>query len=137
MFHFKAITAKKTFIDQDVDEVIVPSLKGPLSISTGYTNIIEVLQNAGVMKVISGNSVLFCALIQGVIRVENGSCTVIAEDINFGNDIDLDRAINAKNKMLERLKEEQSEYDFKVAKIKLDKAIARIDAKTLSNGGKL
>lgn len=136
MFHFLATTTKGIFFDGEVDEVIFPSLQGPLSISTGYTNVIEVLADAGVMKIKTSNGTRFAAIIHGIVKVVAGECFVVAEDINYGEDIDLDRAIASKEKQLELLKEKSDAYAIKVARIKLNKALARIDAKTLSSGGK-
>ena len=52
MFKLSIYTPNGIFIEKEVNEVIVPSLKGPLSISSGYTNIIEVCEDVGVIKII-------------------------------------------------------------------------------------
>ncbi|MDY6430133.1 MAG: ATP synthase delta/epsilon chain alpha-helix domain-containing protein [Bacilli bacterium] len=134
MFKLSIYTPNGIFIEKEVNEVIVPSLKGPLSISSGYTNIIEVCEDAGVIKIIDEKGASFAAIFNSIVKVIEGHCIITASDINSGIEVDLDRAIRAKDKALNSLQENLSAEDIKMAKVKLAKAISRISAKNLTNG---
>ena len=113
----------------------LPSSKGPLLIQPGYTNIIEGLQNAGVMVVETEKGKEFYAIFGGVVQFSKTSgCYVYSEEINNGYEIDMARAIAARDRNLDRLRSPDKGYDIARAKYKLLKALTRINVKQLSEG---
>ncbi|MBQ8003178.1 MAG: F0F1 ATP synthase subunit epsilon, partial [Clostridia bacterium] len=53
--------------------------------------------------------------------------TIIADTFEWSDEIDLERAQRAKEKAEERLKNNSTEFEFKMAELKLKRAINRIN----------
>ncbi len=128
---------KGLLFDGEVLSVTVPTDKGPLMIEPGYTNLIATLSDCGILKVVKKDGVDYFAVFGGVIDVSKlEGTTVYPPDINRGYEIDLARALAAKERNQERLDRRQEGIDLERAKIKLAKALVRINVKHLSEGGK-
>lgn len=109
-------------------------------------SIINVLSSDGQRGILPGHMPLVLSLIIGKIELEendgrhiyatsggmlyfkDNECRILVDTIESAGDIDLDRALEAKKRALERLKN-RSDNDFKRASIALKKAINRIDVK--------
>ena len=66
---------------------------------------------------------------EGMLFFENDTATVLTDAIEYSEDIDLDRAVKAKERAERRLRERRSDLDELRAKIALRKAINRIRVK--------
>ena len=133
----KILTPMGIVYQADVQSFTVPSMQGPLMIEPGYTNVIVALNPAGVLKINKGGKKRFFAIYGGVLHVNRvNGCEIYTEEIIDGNDIDLARAIAKRDRNQDRISKHESGIDIKRAQINLAKALAKIDAKTLTEGGK-
>ena len=133
MIRLIILTPHGVFLDKEVERFVVPSTKGPLEISGGYTPIIAALDECGVMKITMGKSTYY-ALFQGTLKVEDGRAFVMCNEIEDGYSIDMARAIASRDRALDRIQNTQEGVDIKRAKASLARALARISVKTLSEG---
>ena len=128
-------TPNGIFFEGEVGSFVVPSVNGPVEISPLFTNIITILLPSGVMKITKDHKASYYAVFGGVLRVDRTEhCYLFTEEINDGYEIDMARAIAARDRNLDRINKNESDDDVRKAKIKLAKALARIDAKSLSEG---
>lgn len=136
-FPLKIVAMNRPFYDGEALSVTVPTPKGPLTIEPGYTNFIGAIAPAGVLKVVLAKGTEYYAIFGGVVDVKRNQCVCIySEEINYGYEIDMARAIASRDRNLDRIQKREEGIDVNRARIKLAKALVRIDVKTLSEGGK-
>ena len=131
----KIHTPEGVFFEDGVLSFNVPTTLGPLEVEPGYTNVITTLAPTGVMWIKKDNGKSYYAVFGGVLRVENGDkATLFTQEINDGYEIDMARAIAARDRNLDRIAKPDEGTDLIRARYKLNKALARISAKSLSEG---
>ena len=134
-FELEIISMKGPVYEGPCLSLSVPTEKGPLVIEPGYTNYIGALSPAGVLKVVTPERTDFYAVFGGVVDVKrNVKVSLFTEEINNGYEIDLARAMAARDRNLDRIEKHEEGIDLIRAKIKLAKALVRIDVKRLSEG---
>lgn len=134
-FRLKVLTMHGPVYDDEALSVLLPTEKGPLLLEPGYTNYIGAIAPAGVMRIKTAHGNKFYAIFGGVVDVKRTlGVTVYAEEINYAEEIDLARAVAARDRNLDRIETRPEGIDLIRAKAKLAKALARIDAKKLSEG---
>lgn len=80
----------------------------------------------GSMKVVINKEIKEYFIAKGILTVKDKKVTVIAEAIENAKDIDIQRALKAKERATRRLKEKGEDIDFKRAEAALHRAIERI-----------
>ncbi|MBQ9456973.1 MAG: F0F1 ATP synthase subunit epsilon [Bacilli bacterium] len=131
----KILTPQGVAYDADVDAFVVPTEQGPLMIEPNYTNLIAALSPSGVLRVSKGKQNQYFAIFGGVLRVNRLSgCEIYTEEINDGYEIDMARAIAARDRNLDLIEKKEPDTDIALARFKLAKALTRIETKTLSEG---
>ena len=134
-FRLQVLTMHGPVYDDEALSVLLPTEKGPLLLEPGYTNYIGAIAPAGVMRIQSAHGNKFYAIFGGVVDVKRTlGVTVYTEEINYAEEIDLARAVAARDRNLDRIETRPEGIDLIRAKVKLAKALARIDAKKLSEG---
>lgn len=68
-----------------------------------------------------------CVILGGFVEIQKEKITVLAEDAQWPNEIDLPRAQEAAKRAEERIQKKASDIDMARAEVALKKAIARID----------
>ena len=137
-FPLRVISMNGPVFEGDVLSVTVPTEKGPLTIEHGYTNFMGAISPAGVFKYVDEKGrTEYYAIFGGLVDVRrNDRVTVYTEEINYGYEIDMARAIAARDRNLDRLEKRDPGIDLIRAKAKLAKALVRINVKQLSEGGR-
>ena len=125
--HLKIITHEKIVFEQDIDELYVQSTDGHLGILKNHLPVICAL-NVGVTKIIDEGKSRQIATMGGILQFENNRATILTDIAELDCDIDVARAIQAKERALARLKAKDDNLDLIRAQLALSKAIARISA---------
>ena len=125
--HLKIITHEKIVLEQDIDELQVQAADGRLGILKNHVPVICAL-NIGVTKIVYDSQERQIATMGGILQFENNRATILTDNAEFDCDIDVARAIQAKERALARLKAKDDNLDLVRAQLALSKAIARISA---------
>ncbi len=122
------ITPEKVIIDKDVDEVVAPGLLGEFGIFPGHARFISLL-TIGELKFRTGSEEEHLALNWGFSEVNQTRMTVLVETAEFDHEIDLKRALAAKQRAEEQLKNVASLMDARYAALEatLKRALLRIE----------
>ncbi|MCR5349125.1 MAG: F0F1 ATP synthase subunit epsilon [Bacilli bacterium] len=135
-FPLRLLSMNGPVFEGDVAFVTVPTEKGPLTIEPGYTNFIGALSPAGVLIIGTGRGKEYYAVFGGAVDVKrNQGVSIYSEDVNYGYEIDMARAMASRDRNLDRIAKHEDGVDIQRARIKLAKALVRINVKTLSEGG--
>ena len=134
MIRLCVLTPNGIVLDEDVTSFSVPSKKGALVIEGKYTPIYEILENAGVLKVVSTKGTSYYAIFNSSIRVTPMKALLCCTLCERGYDINAARANASADRARKRLEEKSDGIDLVRAKASLNRALVRLSVKSLSEG---
>lgn len=122
----KVVTPGRLLLDEEVDEVTAPGVKGEFGVLPNHISFLTLLE-PGEMSYKQGATRRFLALSGGYAEVLDNVMTVLAPAAEFGVEIDVIRARAAKEKAERRLSETQFEdKNFAMAQEALRKSVIRL-----------
>jgi F-type H+-transporting ATPase subunit epsilon len=120
------VTPNGPVFESDVEMVIAKAKGGEIGILPGHIPLVAPLEISAVRLKIDGAYQLI-AVSGGIIEVRPDQVTILAQAAELASDIDVERALRAKERADQRLREQKSEdYDFKRAQLALQRAINRL-----------
>jgi F-type H+-transporting ATPase subunit epsilon len=120
------VTPDGPVYEADVEMVSTKALSGELGILPGHIPMVAPLQ-IGVVRLKNGGSQEFVAVSGGFLEVRPDKVTILAQAAEKSSDIDAERALRAKERAEQRLREaQQANVDFKRAELALQRAINRL-----------
>ncbi|MCM3586882.1 F0F1 ATP synthase subunit epsilon [Mesobacillus maritimus] len=120
------VTPDGPVYESDVEMVSTKAQTGELGIMPGHIPMVAPLE-IGAVRLIKDGKTDLVAVSGGFLEVRPDTVTVLAQTAEKSNDIDVERAMRAKERAEQRLREKQQEnVDFKRAELALRRAINRI-----------
>ncbi|MGI5901823.1 MAG: F0F1 ATP synthase subunit epsilon [Desulfitobacteriia bacterium] len=126
-FRFNVVAPDGQILSKDVEFVLVRGKEGDLGILAHHAPLVAGLE-IGVAQYIEGGQRHKLAVCGGFIEVIDNKVTILAQAAEKAEDIDLPRALAAKERAEKRLKERRPETDLLRAESALKRAVARIKA---------
>lgn len=125
-FTLKIITPDRVFFEEPVSMVEFNTTEGEVGV---YKNHIPmtVIVAPGILTITQENGVREAALHAGFAEILQDEVTILAEIIEWPEEIDLRRAEAAKERAEERLRSKTPETDVMRAETAMQRAIARIE----------
>lgn len=122
----KVVTPGRLLLDEEVDEVTAPGVKGEFGVLPNHISFLTLLE-PGEMSYKQGATRRFLALGGGYAEVLDNVMTVLAPAAEFGVEIDVTRARAAREKAERRLSETQfDDKSFAVVDEALRKSVVRL-----------
>lgn len=126
-FRLKVITPERVFYEGDVSMVEFNTTEGEIGIYKGHVPM-TVIISPGILTISESDRARNAALHAGFVEILQDSVTILAEVIEWPEEIDRQRAEKAKERAEERLRTKTPETDILRAETALQRAIARIHA---------
>lgn len=126
-FKLKIITPERVFYDADVEMVEFNTTEGEIGVYKGHVPM-TVIVKPGILTVYEGDRARNAALHAGFVEILQDKITILAEVIEWPDEIDRQRAEEAKNRAEERLRTKTPETDVLRAETALQRAVTRIHA---------
>lgn len=123
----KVVAPDKVVYDEQVDEVILPSLTGQLGILTNHAPLLTGLGN-GVMRVRKQGTFIPIAVLGGFAEVDNNEVSVLVNAAELGSNIDVESARTALARAEQTLATSQDKSELLQAKTAQERANARLRA---------
>lgn len=116
----------------ECNELVIPTTQGEINILKDHTHIISEI-DTGVLSAKTANSTRYFSMTSGLVKVLGEDITILSTTAEKSEDIDMDRARNAKAKAESRLSEMDKISSSEQVKFKrkLDRANLRIKLKDL------
>ncbi len=125
---FELITPEKVILKQEIDELVVQTAQGQITILPHHTQLLtKVLP--GEMTVKSGGKEMFLAVTGGFLEVNNGQITLLADYAVRSEEIEVEKALKAQERAKEVLKKKEegiSDRDFALAQGDLRRSILEL-----------
>ena len=127
MFELKIIEPDGMFFEGQASFLEFTSVMGEMGVYANHIPLTTILV-PGVMKIHNDGQVKKAAVIGGFIEIQKDRITVMAEDAQWPEEIDVERAKAAKKRAEERLQKKDAGLDTARAEAALKRAMARISA---------
>lgn len=124
-FELKIVTPDRKFFEGSVDKLIVKGIEGDFAVLSNMSPFVTRTQ-IHQMKIYQDNQILLAAVSDGYIDVRNNSVIMVANSCEWPDEIDLERAEDAKKRAEERL-QMKDEIDILRAEAALRRAINRLN----------
>lgn len=120
----EVVTPYGITVSEDFEEVTLTGTEGEFGVLAGHANLITTLQ-IGAMQIRNGNKTEYLFVNSGYAEVSPEKIIVLADSAERSDDINIERAMEAKKRAEERLKQQEN-IDFARANAALQRATTRI-----------
>lgn len=125
-FTLKIITPERVFYEGPVTMVEFNTTEGAIGIYKGHIPM-TVMIRPGILTITSDQDKREAALHAGFVEILQDKVTVLAEIVEWPEEIDANRAKAALERAEEKLRQSQSDTDMAKAQTALQRAMARIE----------
>lgn len=125
-FHLDIVSAEKKLFSGTVESFMVTGSEGELGIYPGHTPLLTAIKPGMVRLIKQHGHEEIIYVSGGMVEVQPGTATVLADTAIRGEDLDAAKAEEAKRKAEENIKNQHGDIDFVKATTDLAKAIAQL-----------
>jgi len=129
MFRLSIVTPERVFLEADVISLVVPGTEGYLGVLSNHAPLITALHPGKIEYHDAEDKVRYLAVTGGFLEVSGNRATILADAVEETGEIDLERAIAARDRAWEMLKASGSgdhSIDVPRARAALERAQNRI-----------
>lgn len=127
LFELKIIEPDGMFFEGEGDFLEFTSVEGEMGVYKNHIPLTTILEPC-VVKIHANGEKKKAAVLGGFIEIQKERITILAEDANWPEEIDVERAKAAKQRAEERLSKKEAGLDVVRAEAALKRAMARIGA---------
>jgi F-type H+-transporting ATPase subunit epsilon len=127
--HLQVVSAERSLVNEQVDEVEIPGADGYFGVLPGHTPLLALL-GAGELWYRQGQEKTYLLIAFGFAEVQPDRVTILAQIAERAEEIDLTRAQAAKKRAEERLTSPGVDMDAERARIALLKSLIRLQVAT-------
>lgn len=128
LFDLEVITPERVLYEGQVSMVEFNTTEGQIGVYKRHIPTTVIVQ-PGILTITEADGVKNAALHAGFAEIMPSKVTILAELVEWPDEIDLDRAEKARSRAEERLNAKEASTDIKRAEVALKKAICRINVK--------
>lgn len=124
-YRLKIVTPDRLVFEGNAERMVARTVDGDVCILARHTDYIVPLA-IGQIKVKYDGNFRTASCSGGTLMVANGEAMVIANTFEWSDEINLDRAEKAKEKAEQRIQNHRTDYEMRVAELKLKRALNRL-----------
>ena len=126
-FKLTIVTPDREFFNEEAEMVEFNTTEGEIGVYAGHAPL-TVIVKPGILTITQGDTVRNAALHAGFVQILPEEITILAEIIEWPEEIDAKRAEDAKQRAEGRIAERSANIDIDRAQAALMRAVARINA---------
>jgi F-type H+-transporting ATPase subunit epsilon len=123
----QVVSAERSLINEQVDEVEIPGVEGYFGVLPGHTPLLAAL-SVGTLRYRQGSENHYLVIAFGFAEVQPDRVTILAQVGEKAEEIDLGRAEAARKRAEEELSRAYTDADVERARIAMLKALVRLQA---------
>ncbi len=124
-FRLKIIAPERIFYDDDVNMVELNTSEGEIGILPEHIPLTTIVA-PGILKISKDGEKKEAALLDGFVEIQKTSVTILAEACEWPDEIDANRAMEARVRAERRIKSGKSEINLIRAELALKKSLIRL-----------
>lgn len=121
--HLEVVTPSGAVVSEEVDIVTAPGVGGEFGVLANHAPFLSTIKT-GTLSFKKDKVSKYLMVTGGFTEVSNNKITFLVESAEFGNDIDVDRALRAKERAEKRLVQAQQAAE-KVNRVRAEAALQR------------
>ena len=125
-YSLKIVTPDRLVFDGSAERMVARTVDGDVCILARHTDYVVPLSIGQVKVKESGKDFRLASCSGGTLMVSGGVVTVIASTFEWADEIDVERAERAKEKAEARIEHHASDYELRLAELKLKRALNRM-----------
>jgi len=126
LFGVKVICPERIFFEGEAEMLEMKTTEGEIGVLADHIPLTAIIA-PGVLRIKNAEGTKEAALNEGFVEILGDKVIILAESCEWPEEIDVNRAQEAKTRAERRLKGEEGEIDVTRAEIALRKALVRID----------
>lgn len=130
-FRLRIITPEKVFFEGAVQRVIVRTSEGDLGILAKHEKYVAALPSGPIKVTMEDGTERIAALSGGAVKVSPEQTAVLANAVEWAEDIDIDWAKRSEEDARRRKESSQNQEDQKYAELKLRRALNRLKVSSM------
>lgn len=112
-FHFEVVTSTRLFYSDDVDMIIFNREDGEMGVMADHMPMLVSVE-VGVLRIKKDNEFTIAAIGEGFLEIADNKVTAIVDSAEWPDEIDVERAIRAKEAAENRLNENRRDKEMEV-----------------------
>ena len=124
--NIEIITPDKVVFKGEIISVTVPGVKGRFQVLRNHAPLVSIFEIGMIEVVTPDNNSSYYATGGGTIEVLNNNVLILADSLELAENIDVERAKNAKQRAEERLDKKEEDTDIERAQKALQRAVNRL-----------
>lgn len=126
-------TPERKFYEGSVESLVITSSYGELGILPGHLSTVVAMATAPAKMLVDGNWIE-AAISGGFARIRNDEVVILADSAEWPEEIEENRALEAKKRAEERLQAHISEVEYMRTRVALERALTRLTVKRDTRG---
>lgn len=129
-FSLNIITPEKVFFDGETTQIIVRTTEGDIGVLANHTRLVASLPSGPLKVRQEDGSWRTAAVSTGLLKVGENKVSILANAVEWADEIDMEWAKRSEEDARRRLREEQDRHALDRAELKLQRALNRISVKS-------
>lgn len=125
-FSLSVVTPEKIFFDGETSQIIVRTTEGDIGILANHTSLVADLPSGPLKVMREDGSWRVAAISTGLLKVGGNKVSILANAVEWADEIDLNWAKRSEEDARRRLKEQEDKHQLDLAELKLKRALNRI-----------
>ncbi|MBK4775846.1 F0F1 ATP synthase subunit epsilon [Candidatus Pantoea edessiphila] len=125
-YRLDVVSAEKQLFSGFVQKLQVSGIEGELGIYPGHSPLLTVIKPGMIRLIKKNGEEEFIYLSGGIFEVQPSRSIVLADIAIRGTDLDEQRALKAKSKAEQQIKDKHKDINYLIASVKLAKAMAKL-----------
>lgn len=130
-FKLKIITPAKTLFDGETSQLIVRTTEGDIGILANHISLVASLPSGPLKIKMEDGSFKVAAVSSGLLKVGGNKVSVIANAVEWADEIDVEWAKRSEQEAREKLEQLSDEHELDIAELKLKRALNRISVHSM------
>ena len=122
----RVATPEKVKYDQDVDMVIMRCITGDMGILPNHEAASAIL-DYGVLRILDGDEERRMAVYGGIAQVRDNIVTILANDAQWPEDIDIAKAEAERERAIRRMQDEKDDLELQKEQVKMRRTFVQIE----------
>ena len=127
----QVLTPTETKFDKEIDMVIFRCMNGDMGVLPGHEARSAAL-DYGIMRIIEGEEERLLAIYSGIAEILDNVVTVVANDAEWPEDIDLAQAELDREQARQRLGDKEDDLEMQRAHVMLRRSLVQIEVSSYS-----
>ena len=130
-FSLSVVTPEKVFFDGETTQIIVRTTDGDIGILANHTSLVADLPSGPLKVKQEDGSWRIAAISTGLLKVGGNKVSILANAVEWADEIDVEWAKRSEEDARRRLQEKQDKHELDLAELKLMRALNRISVSSM------